>query len=320
MKAFLNQHIQYILTHKKLYAGIAIILIILSHLIHADPLVKIWYVFYPGFIGVDLFMFFGGYGLCRSFETNSLSTFYYHRFKRIYPLYLVFATAICGYTIWHGKSISCLDWICACTSLSYWGCGRVFVDWYLSFLLCLYIIFPILYKFIKRIGNWGVILSLCAIFPILIWGKLPWMYECAFSRIPIFLMGIACAIKPSEQSYTTNSIAFCIAFIVSIFLWWGGWIQKYIVVYMFAPIFMVLLAVIASQCRETSKIYMGICYIGSISLEVYIANMLTNTILLNMSLPYSTVGYYVALQVIFTIILVYINKGVNVLFSKLDKH
>lgn len=315
-----NQHIDYILSNKKLFFGIAILLVIFSHLIHVDFQCKVWYVFYPGFIGVDIFMFFSGYGLCKSFESNSLPRFYYHRFKRVYPIYLLFAIISCLLFIWEqGVHVPLREWILASTTLSFWGLGQVFVDWYLSFLILLYLIFPVLYFVEKKISHIGVYIALLTIFPILIWCNLPWTLSCSLPRIPIFLMGIACALYPNKPTYKISCIAFAFAFLSSAVLLCLGYIPKYIVVYMFAPFFMLLLAYIFSKMSSQSSWYKWLCFLGSISLELYVANMILLRILEEITVPYGIAIIYFALQAIITLCLVYINKGIQHLFNAIEQ-
>lgn len=300
--------------------GIAILLVILSHLIHVDIQCKVWYIFYPGFIGVDIFMFFSGYGLCKSFESNSLPRFYYHRFKRVYPLYLFFAIVSCLFFIWkQGALIPLHDWLFAASTLSFWGLGQVFVDWYLSFLILLYLIFPVLYFVEKKISHIGVYIALLTIFPILVWCNLPFSLSCSLPRIPIFLMGIACALHPNKPTYKNNCIAFAVAFLSSAILLCLGYIPKYIVVYMFAPFFMILLAYVFSKMRDQSLFYKCLCFLGSISLELYVANMILLRILEGITISHCIAIIYFALQAIITLCLVYINKGIQHLFNAIEQ-
>lgn len=67
---------------KQFLMGIAITFVWLYHLrctCHhlGDPLFK------PLFIGVDIFLFLSAYGLCFSYNKNSLGQFYKNRIKRV---------------------------------------------------------------------------------------------------------------------------------------------------------------------------------------------------------------------------------------------
>ena len=71
-----------------IYYGIAILLVVLYQL-HCYTKLGIVAPFSQGAIGVDIFLFFSGYGLCFSYEKNSLKEFYWRRFKRIIPLFWI---------------------------------------------------------------------------------------------------------------------------------------------------------------------------------------------------------------------------------------
>lgn len=57
-----------------LYYGIAILLVVFYHL-HCVTNLSIVAPFSQGAIGVDIFLFFSGYGLCYSFEKTLLKSF-----------------------------------------------------------------------------------------------------------------------------------------------------------------------------------------------------------------------------------------------------
>ena len=70
--------------------GIAIISIIVYHCVgHINfPAFPLNY----GFIGVDIFMFLSGYGLCFAIKKWKIKDFYLRRLLRVYPLFLLLAT------------------------------------------------------------------------------------------------------------------------------------------------------------------------------------------------------------------------------------
>lgn len=147
-----------ILNNKVLFSGIAILMILLYHQPDSGIIKGIY--FYPGFTGVDIFLFFSGFGLCYSLNKNSLGEFYKRRFSRILPLYMLLGL-IAG--LMHYQEYTIWDYICNMTSLSYWGLGGNEFDWYLSSLIIFYLAFPILYWVISKSPNraiWGGIIYL----------------------------------------------------------------------------------------------------------------------------------------------------------------
>ncbi len=132
--------------------GMAIIMVMLSHLLSVCKEVKPFWLFYPGFLGVDIFLFLSGYGLCRSWESHTPATFYRRRLWRILPLFLIFQAFT---TVSQAASAGNLTWAdaaCNLTTLSFWHLGGTCSEWYLSFLLYLYLLFPLLYALTRKAG------------------------------------------------------------------------------------------------------------------------------------------------------------------------
>lgn len=141
----MKDKIDIILSNKVLFSGIAIFIILLYHQPDCGVLKGLY--FYPGFSGVDIFLFFSGLGLCFSLHKYSVKEFYKRRFIRILPLYM-FLGLVAG--LLHYKEYSLWDYFCNITSLSYWGAGGNEFEWYLSSLFVLYLLFPVLYELINK--------------------------------------------------------------------------------------------------------------------------------------------------------------------------
>ena len=145
-----NSVVRTILSSRDVFMGIAIVMVVLYHY---DTGLSFQRFFYPGFLGVDIFLFFSGYGLCRSYETHSLRNFYRRRFVRILPMFLLLSIVKCTLYTANGGNLTLMDWIYSLTTLSYWGLGGIFIDWYLCGLVILYIAFPVLYSLPCRGGG-----------------------------------------------------------------------------------------------------------------------------------------------------------------------
>ena len=137
------------------WMGIAIIWVYLFHLIlfgRGDtggglPWTAFSYVFDTGFIGVDIFLFLSAYGLCHSFNKNSVVRFYKNRIKRIFPLYIIFLVTLLalyfdGVSLLEKAKIVALQ----STGLSVIESFRTNVEWYTPSLIVVYATFPLLYK------------------------------------------------------------------------------------------------------------------------------------------------------------------------------
>lgn len=129
--------------------GVAMIMVILYHLFCFDQSTRLWTIFYPGFMGVDVFLFLSGFGLCHSLSKNSVKVFYLHRFVRIFPMFLILALSASIIYLLQGNILTYWDWICNLTSLSYYGIGGCFTDWYLCSLILIYISFPFVFSLLS---------------------------------------------------------------------------------------------------------------------------------------------------------------------------
>ena len=175
------------------YYGIAILLVVLYH-IYCRTKLGIVLPFAKGAIGVDIFMFFSGYGLCFSYEKNSLKEFYWRRFQRIYPIFWVnfLFLALGHYVSEGGGKFTLMEFVCNFLSIpSFYGIGGTMVDWFTAAILQFYLFFPVLYFLVKKAVIPVYICSVLFALAMLYRGDLTWQQYCFVDRIPIFLLGIA---------------------------------------------------------------------------------------------------------------------------------
>ena len=140
---------------KTIYSAFGIIIIVLCHLAVVDSTMPFVRIFSPGFIGVDIFLFYSGYTLGYSYTKRSARHFFIQRIKRIFPMFLVFAILFTLINIAKGRSLTMFDWFCNLTTLSYYGIGGFAIDWYLSSIFLFYLTFPMFYTFLNKIGMGG---------------------------------------------------------------------------------------------------------------------------------------------------------------------
>lgn len=178
------------------WMGISIILIMLMHIVYdrgtTDSFYKIMrMMFIQGDVGVNIFFFLSAYGLCYSYNNNNLLVFYFHRFKRLYPMFLlilVIWTALQG-NIWNFQ-----HYFLQITGLSTFFPGSVTV-WYIPALTILYITFPLLYRsilFLKnnRGGQYRIVLLiflLAAAYHFVT----PYINAMLWARMSVIVLGIA---------------------------------------------------------------------------------------------------------------------------------
>lgn len=263
-----------IFSNKVLFSGIGIFLVMLYHQ-PVDGVVSGLY-FYPGFVGVDIFLFFSGYSLCYSYNKNSLRAFYKRRFVRVIPMLMVLGFLVSfnyvGYTFW--------DFICNMTSLYYYRLGGDVYEWYLAALLVFYIAFPLVY-IICNIGmpncnvSWmgGAILLLwVAIIGLAVVYDIPWYYQTAFGRLPIFILGVLC--YKSTDNYKIGLGVFSIVLFIVVLLYIKGLISTYYLVYSIAPWVILLISFSLPAIKKSKVLDKMLSFMGEHSLEIYVANVL----------------------------------------------
>jgi peptidoglycan/LPS O-acetylase OafA/YrhL len=300
-----------LISHRQYFMGVAIILIILSHLLYVCKEIHLLWIFYPGFVGVDIFLFLSGYGLCNSWEKNSIKEFYVRRLRRILPMFLLFQFYVCINQYLTDMGISWFDAFCNLTSLSFWGIGGLLLEWYLSFLLYLYLLFPVFYNITRKGGMVLLVSLLMGVLAMQYLEDWPWNIDAAFPRIPIFVAGILCYQTCNKKhSFLVMSFYFAIAAILIACMFIMHKAEKYQIVYMCAPSIMILLSVASKKITEKQNYaYQLFSFCGKISLEMYVANMIVFPLLITCNLPvYIRLISCIVSQILLTIILVQLNK------------
>lgn len=168
--------IQMLSTYRNLLMGLAAIGVFVMHFIvqgvlaFPSPLKKIETVLLLwGSSGVDVFCLLSGFGLFYSLEKNpKLSQYYKKRVVRVYIPFLLIT--IPGYIFFLKVSIKkCLiKW----TTLYLWVSGND-GTWFVSFIIVMYLLSPIIYKFYKSSSTKKLIVKHCiavALMWILLWG------------------------------------------------------------------------------------------------------------------------------------------------------
>lgn len=221
-----------------------------------------------GYCGVDVFLFLSGFGLCLSYEKNTLAEFYKHRLLRIFPLYVI---SVCVAYLICWKQWTFLIFLENLTTLGFYVDGGVNrFDWYINALITLYFLFPIFY-FLSKLKFVGLIV----ITLVVIWlmynfdDRIEWWYDCFISRLPIFLYGIM--FHKCLKSVYAVSIIGCLLYIpcrifVSCFL---------ATAFIAVPIIILSLMAIP-KCNETVKRILKFC--GHYSLEIYLGNVIIYTV------------------------------------------
>ena len=270
----MQNRIELIFNNKILFSGIAILMVLFYHQ-PPDGIIRDIY-FYPGFVGVDIFLLFSGFGLCYSIKKYSLLQFYKRRIVRILPMLLLMGF----FVSFHFKGYSVWDFICNMTSLSYYRLGGNVYEWYLASLLLFYLFFPMLYNLTVRylknnIWAGGCLLTLWIIIIALgVTFEIPWYYQTAYGRLPIFLLGILCYF--SLSSFKVGLVSFSVITMPVVLLYCIGMLSTYMLVYCLAPWFIFFLTYVIPTIQKNARINKVFSFLGQHSLEIYVANVLVS--------------------------------------------
>lgn len=285
--------------------GIAIILVILYHTPMREAIPGL-NVFKGGMVGVDIFLLFSGYGLCFSLNKNKLSTFYSRRYTRILPLFICYAAILTLYKSYQGEDLSPWDWFCNLSTLSYYQVGGTFVDWYLSALCMFYLLFPFLYRYTNLASTLTVFITVVMVW--LLIGRPYWTYDCAISRLPLFMAGIM-AYKDIRKFAIIIAVFFL--FLPVCFFGDLGY-SIFNVCYVFALITILLTPfILNSKVSVSSPVYNLIGNAGKRSLELYIANIIVMSIImpiLAIENVYLGFAVYMTLNVVICIVIVVLDR------------
>ena len=299
--------------------GIAMLLVLLYHFTCWIGFRKLLLPFNWGFIGVDIFLFLSALGLGFSASKRTYKDFIRRRFIRIMPLY-IFAAIVDSvlFHFTHNETLNLWDWICNITSLSYYGIGGYVRDWYLSSLLLLYIIFPILSYFVNKCKQGGVVasffLSLLIVFNI----EMPFQYNCFVSRIPIFLLGIYVFNKLSSDSANELNLFRWgyLAGILGIVIFIYANIQRPELLFISTALLALpLIGILLKWVQYIPQYVLNvICYMGKYSLEFYIANLCIHGIIgLTADVPLK-IAIYILGNILLAILLIPLNRFCKSLF------
>ena len=287
--------------NREVLMGIGIIMVVLYHYNTGLSFQKL---FYPGFMGVDIFLFISGYGLCRSLNNNDIFTFYKRRLTRIMPMFLLLSLVTCSLYVINGGQLSLSGWILSMSSLSYWVDGGIFIDWYLCGLLALYLFFPVLFRLPTY---WGILLCIAACCAS-IYYNLEWYHSCFLLRLPIFYLGICCYKFNCARTYERSLLFFASGGVILTVLWFKGIVHTYTIIYPFAPFFILVISWLVSKSNRDNSI---LKWFGNHSIEIYVTNCIVMRLISYEWMVFPSVMYFV-LMLIITPFVIEINKQISI--------
>lgn len=267
----INNYIEFLFSNKKLLSGIAILMVLFYHCPWVTLTMKI--LSYSGFLGVDIFFLFTGFGLCYSIQKNDIGSFYKRRLYRIFPMFLILAII----TTLLSDDYSWSSWFFNLSTLSYYGIGGKRIDWYLSSLCLFYLLFPLFYKSLCKCNKKGLYITAFQITILVLLStlSLDWSYECALGRLGIYITGIACFLDDENKTYKKMMIIHLILLPIVIALYIGGWLHTYIMMFFIAPFVIIGICAILIMANKKSHIIHLLNLVGGVTLEIYVANCIS---------------------------------------------
>ena len=261
--------------------GIAAIMIIICHApqygVLMPPVMKKICVY--GNLGVDIFLFLSGVGCYYSLNKTWGGKWYKKRLIRIFIPYTIIKLFILCYDL-PARDLSLGKWLYQFSTLSFWTHHDA--DWYIALILPIYLIAPLLYKFLYK-NNYRIII--CAMLIVLltllcsipiggysdISGNILNNMQWAFKRCAGFIMGMTFGpyIKQAKQINLLNIILISISmFIISRLFFKNIFIDWCLV-----PLVIVLMCYILMNLNQSDMLYKFISWLGLASLESYLANV-----------------------------------------------
>lgn len=305
-------------TYRNAIYGFAAIWIVFFHGIalynirtEFDPSIKLISDFFcMGNIGVDVFVFLSGISLYFSYSKKpKLMSFYYKRIVRVYIPYLIMTLP---YIIYYfvNQEIDVGLMIRAITTVNFWTGESEPIDfWYISVILVLYLLYPLIFKFIFRQSAKSkmpqekaelirmIILAVSSFaLSLIIFFCFPQAYlvvDRALSRLTVFIIGayigkLVKEKKPFHESLLIISLiviagAFPLYVDPSLTgVWWRyyGSLTGIALVFVLSQLFTLL---------STIRFDRVFAFLGAFSLEIYLLSLIGRKIYINT--PWYTDGY-----------------------------
>lgn len=229
-------------------------------------------------LGVDIFLFLSGMGLYNSYKNRKVSIpkWFIKRYERIIVPLLLIVIPILIFNKFlnsEGEFRSVLSYLGELSGFGYLFYGRAL--WFVSCILFLYIITPLLYKILDSKHKYSIaaILSLlCFIIAYILPEKDPWAFM--IQRWPSYILGFAMAvdIKEHKQGSIWHFIVLPL-FTYSFLFALNHTIGTHFSLFAFQGIPIMTISAILIDEMKSERINKVLVFMGLISLESYITNI-----------------------------------------------
>jgi len=230
--------------------------------------------------GVDIFFFVSGFGLYHSLKKNgNVIAFYHRRLLRLLPM--CFTCGIVRYWIDHLLPVGIGGYPTGEHEISSnWATIFSLDKWFIAVIVTYYLIMPVLFKLVNRIGERLVCIAfLIAVFNAIPLIEIPLLNTQYTSRLPAFCLGVvtaACPIIYNKREVVISYIALLLAFVYKILIYQGVFHMYDAFTYIILSIGLIQLCVLIANTyrRYQSAIWqwwMNIMnFLGRHSLELYL--------------------------------------------------
>ena len=272
-----------IMKHRNGIYAITAIWIVLFHIyemLYMPKYFGVSHMFSIGNMGVDIFLFLSAIGLSFSVEKHDLKEFYKNRMIRIsVPWFLITVPYFILFEIRNGFSVSgFFSVFLDISTLSFWF-EKDFANiatWYVSFIVVLYLLFPLLFKIYKKGKSYIITLLFLIVVGQVVFMKMgiePFIsYEIVFTRIPVFMFGIFISdyVKKDHPIKVWQFVAAIIIVLISLYFCFYVEFpcRRYLYGIMTLP-FTILCAVILDSIKF-NRVHSILNLIGAHSLEIFL--------------------------------------------------
>lgn len=228
------------------------------------------FLFGKGYLGVDIFIFLSAYGLCYSYEKRSLREFYAQRFRRLFPMYLVFVVAL----VLAFASLSPYSQVVT-AALQITGLSSFFgleLEWYIPALIVIYALFPLIFRGLERLYSRGIwwVLALVALLVV----AEPLLSKVIFYlfviRLPLVVIAVAAFLAVREDS--SEKLLTILVFAAILGFCFSG--HEMLNGSQTGMLLMPLILFGLSQLRLRLPLDGIMCFLGRHTLEIYLAQNL----------------------------------------------
>ena len=270
--------------------GLAMIFVVLFHMRGRQDGSLAYAMVCCGNIGVDMFLFLSGIGLWFSFSKNSsIRHFFVRRYVRIYPAWLVVASAfyITDY-VSGGRESANLWQLLLNISINWCFWQRdAWQFWFIPAVMMLYTVAPFYMKLIRQSRQWQWLPVVAMLFCVMVQYVAPLHQavghiEIFWSRVPIFLIGINAGQWVMQKRQEEGSLLWLLLLIVllaaSVCINFESGLRGRFPLFLERMIYIplsVCLLLLAGRCmsllpRLAARV---LAFVGGVSLEIYLIHI-----------------------------------------------